>query len=199
MNILNNIDVYPKILVALTGVLAAFIKIRESFSIIKRKQELKLDLEIYEHLKRNPEIEIDDVKNVLQQRVSRAFQDNDDRLTNFFVGLVVFVGFGLWSIDIYQSSDRFNGWIILTAFCSLSGFSMLFGSTKSSKTKEVFYKIGFFDKTNFQFGFVITALTAILTPIMFLKMGGFSFWQFPSGLFFIIGLLSITRNIRRIG
>ena len=75
---------------------------------------------------------------------------------------------------------------------------MLFGPSKSADTKEVFLKIGFFDKKNFQAGFIIMTLTGVLTPIMILKMDGFSFWQFLSGLFFIVGLTSLIRNTRKI-
>lgn len=53
MEIFDNIDIYPKIIVALTGLIAAFIKIRDTYSSTKTKQNIKLDLEIYELLNRN--------------------------------------------------------------------------------------------------------------------------------------------------
>lgn len=198
MEFLDSIDLYPKILVALTGLIAAFIKIKDTFSYIKRKQELKLDLEIFELVKNNGEFENKNLKRNIENKISNSFDEGNTELTNFFVGLVVFVGFGLWSIDIFQSYESFNGWIILTTFLSVSGLSMLFGRTNNNISKEAFLKIGFFDKKNFRFGFVITVVTGILTPLLIIKMDGFSFWQFLSGFFLLIGLRSFIQNIRRI-
>jgi hypothetical protein len=198
MELFDNIDIYPKIIVALTGFIAAFIKIRDSYSSTRHKENIKLDLEIYELLDKSGDFEKAELKEKIQKNISNTLTNEENGLTNFFVGLVVFVGFGLWSVDIYQTHESFNGWIILTTFCSLTGLSMLFGGNDKRKSKAVFYQIGFYDKTNFQFGFIITSLTAILTPILILKMNGFSFWQFLSGLFFVIGLMSVIKNIKRI-
>ncbi len=101
LELLNNIDIYPKILVALAGLMAAFIKIKENFSATKRKQELKIDLEIYELLKRNNELTTLGIQNKIEKKVATSFDDDNEGLTNFFVGIAVFVGFGLWTIDIY--------------------------------------------------------------------------------------------------
>jgi hypothetical protein len=198
MEIFDNIDMYPKIIIALTGLIAAFIKIRDSFSSTRNKEKIKLDLEIYELLNKNGDFDKRELKETIEKNISNSLTTEENGLTNFFIGLVVFVGFGLWTIDIFQSYDAFNGWIILTAFCSLTGLTMLFGENDKKKSKDVFFQIGFYDKTNFQFAFVITGLTALLTPILILKMDGFSFWYFLTGLFFIIGLMSLIKNIKRI-
>ncbi len=47
MEQLNNIETYVKVIVGIIGAIAAFGKLRESFASIKRKQELKLELEIF--------------------------------------------------------------------------------------------------------------------------------------------------------
>lgn len=198
MEIFDSIDIYPKIIVALTGLIAAFMKIKDAYSSTRHKENIKLDLEIYELLNKNGGFDKEELKETIEKNISNSLTGEENGLTDFLIGLVVFVGFGLWTIDIFQSYDTFNGWIILTAFCSLTGLSMLFGKTDKTKSKEVFFQIGFYDKSNFQFGFIITGLTAILTPILILKIEGFSFWQFLSGLFFIIGLMSMIKNIKRI-
>lgn len=198
MEIFNSIDIYPKIIVALTGLIAAFIKIKDAYSSTRHKENIKLDLEIYELINKNGDFDKTELKEKIEKNISKSLTNEENSLTNFFVGLVVFVGFGLWTIDIFQSYDSFNGWIILTAFCSLAGLSMLFDKNDNKKSKDVFFQIGFYDKTNFQFAFVITGVTTILTPVLILKMDGFSFWQFLTGLFFIIGLLSMIKNIKRI-
>jgi hypothetical protein len=194
----NGLEFYAKVFVALTGLIAAFLKLKDTFSAVKRKQEVKLDLEIYELLKRSVELDAQKAKESIEKKLSLAFNETEGGLTNFFVGLIVFIGFGLWSVDIYQFNVSFNGWIILTATCSVIGFSMMLGGGKTEVSKKVFYQIGFFDKRNFQFGFIVCVVTGIMLPILLVKIDGFSFWQFFTGLFFIIGLRSILKNIRRI-
>lgn len=198
MEFLNDIDIYPKIIVALTGLVAAFIKIKDSYSTTSQKQEIKLDLEIYELLNKSGDFESVRLKKTIEDKMNNSMDRNNDGLTNFFVGLVVFVGFGLWSIDIFQSHNSFNGLIILTTFVSFIGLSVMFGGDRNLKSKQVFYKIEFYDKSNFVWGFIITMVTAVLTPVLIIKMEGFSFWQFVSGLFFIVGLFSLLKNIKRI-
>ena len=198
MEDITNIETYLKILIGLAGAIAAFVKIRDSFSVIKKKQELKLDLEILEKLKQNENLYNDSIEEKIKIKIDKSFEDNSDNITNFLVGLVVFVGFGFWTIDIFNNHDNFNGWSILTLFCSLLGFVMLFDRTSASSKKIAFLTIGFFDKDNFKYGLLITLFTGILTPILIIKVHRFSFWIFLSALFFIIGLFSLIKNIKRI-
>lgn len=194
----NNIELYAKILVGLTVAIAAFGKIRESFSTSRKKQELKLDLEILEKLKNNTNLFDKSIEENVKSKISKSFENSSDNLTNFLVGIVVFVGFGFWTIDIYQSSPSFNGWLILTLFCSLLGLVMLFGKEEKYLRKEVFFTIGFYDKDNFKYGVLITLFSGIITAVLVLKLDSFSFWEFLSGLFFLIGSGSLIRNIKRI-
>ncbi len=198
MENLNHIETYLKIIVGIIGAVVTFGKLRESFASVKRKQELKLDLEILEKLKSNNEFDTSEIEEKINLKLKRAFDNGTENVSNFFIGIAIFVGFGFWSIDIFQTYTEFNGWIILTLFCSLIGLSMILGNEDKKEDKGVFYQIGFYDKTNFQFGIVITLLTGILTPILIWKLNGFSFWQFLSGLFFVIGIGSLIKNIKRI-
>jgi hypothetical protein len=76
--------------------------------------------------------------------------------------------------------------------------SLIFNSETDKKEKGMFYQIGIYDKENFRFGIILTFLSGIITAILILKVDGFSFWQFLSGLFCIIGIGSLIKNIRRI-
>lgn len=198
MEDLNSIETYVKVFVSTIGAIAAFGKIRESFASIKRKQELKLDLEILEKLKSNNKFEATKIEEKINYELKKAFEDQTENLTNFFVGIAVFVGFGFWTVDIFMSSSEFNGWIILTLFCCLIGFNLIFSNDYKKGEKGIFYQIGFYDKQNFRAGVIITLLTGILISILIWKLDGFSFWQFLSGLFFLIGIGSLTKNIKRI-
>ena len=193
-----NIETIGKLIVGITGAIAAFGKLRETFASIRRKQEIKLDLEILEKIKKNSSFERLEIEEKIKSKLEDAFQDSSETWTEFLVGIAVFIGFGFWTVDLFKNSDSFNGWIILTLFCSLLGLTTLFGKTDTKKNKEVFYQIGFFDKANFQISIILILFTGIITPIMIWKMDGFSFWQFLSGLFFFLGIVSVFRNTRRI-
>lgn len=197
MEILNsiNLETLPKIIITFSGVIAAFLKIREDLSIHRKKQELKTDLEIYELSIKN-EIATSELKKNIEKRVSKLPDIKNDSLTSFLTGTAVFVGFGLWSMDIYQNNPNFNGWIVLTLFFCLIGLSMMLGKTEEKEQKETFLQIHFKDRENFQIGVIITLLCGLITPILILKSTGFSFWQFLSGLFFFIGLISLIKNIK---
>jgi F0F1-type ATP synthase assembly protein I len=195
---LNNIETYIKVFVGIIGAIATLGKLRESFASIKRKQELKLDLEILEKLKSNERFKISEIEEKIDNKLKKAFEDQTENLSNFFVGIAVFVGFGFWTVDILKSSVNFNGWIILTLFCCLTGLTLIAKSDNKKENKGIFYQIAFYDKEGFRFGIVFTLLMGILTGILIWKISGFSFWQFLTGLFFIIGIGSLMKNIKGI-
>lgn len=198
MEFIENIETYLKIIVGIIGAIVTFGKLRESFASIKRKQELKLDLEILEKLKSNEQFDSSEIEEKIKIKLKTAFENRTENLTNFFIGIAVFVGFGFWTVDIFKNNEEFNGWIILTLFCSLIGFTMIFENSEKTKDKGVFYQIGFYDKDNFKFGVILSLFTGVLIPILIWKLKEFSFWQFLSGLFFIIGIGSLIRNIKKI-
>lgn len=196
---INNIEFYLKVFVAVFGGLVTVSKLRESFASIKRKQEVKLDLEILEKLKPNQSFDNLKIEEKIKINLKKVYQNRSQSLTNFFVGIAVFIGFGFWSIDIYQNSETFNGWIILTLLCSFMGLSMILISdtnNEESDKKGIFYQINLHDKSNYRFGVIILLVTATLTPILYTKSDALNFWQFLSGLFFIIALASIIKNTK---
>ena len=197
MENLNNIETYLKVLVGVIGAIIAFSRLRENFASIKRKQEVKLELEILEKMKSN-NIDSSKIENALLHKLEQAFEDRTDNLTNFFTGIAVFIGFGFWTVDLFLNSDGFNFLIIFTLFLSLIGLTIVIGNNEKKAKGELFYQIGFYDKTNFQAGLIISLLFGILTPILIVKLDGFSFWQFCSGLFFFIGITSLIKNSKRI-
>lgn len=198
MGNLNNLEIYIKVFVGIIGLIAGLGKLRENFASLKRKQEIKLDLEILEKLNTINLFDSSEIELKINDKLNKAFEDRTENLTNFFVGIGVFVGFGFWTVDIFQNSKEFNGWIVLTLLCCLTGLSLIFNSETDKKEKGMFYQIGIYDKENFRFGIILTFLSGIITAILILKVDGFSFWQFLSGLFCIIGIGSLIKNIRRI-
>jgi len=193
---LHNIEIYIKVFVGIIGIIAAFGKLRDYFAEFKRKQELKLDLEILESIKKNNFFDSLEIEEKIKLKLNKTFENRNENLTNFLTGIGVFVGFGFWTIDIIQNSKEFNAWIILTLLCSLTGLTLIFNNDSKKEEKGVFYQIEFYDKENFRFGIIITLFSGILTGILIWKIDSFSFWQFLSGLFFIIGIFSLIKNTK---
>jgi len=194
----QNLEFYLKVLLTVVGGVVSIGKFREYFSTIKNKQELKLDLEIIEKLKQIDNFDSDRIEKITRVKLEKYFESNSESITDFFIGMVMLVGFGYWSIDLFSSSVKFNGWIILTVFCSLTGLTLIIGNKPVQLEKDVFYKIGFYDKKNFVSSLVIMIFAGILTPILLIKIDGFSYWQFVSFLFFLFGFISLLRKIKRI-
>ena len=193
-----NIQDYLKVIIGIIGALAAIVKIRENFTAIKRKQELKLDLEILEKIKLNKNFNSSEIEEKINSKLNKAFEEKSESLTNFFTGIGVFIGFGFWSYDIFKNSESFDAWIILTLICSLTGLALIFDSENKKEEKELFYKIGLYDKANFKFAIILTVLTGILTSVLVWKLEKFTFWQFLSGLLFFIGIATIFKYIKRL-
>ncbi|AUC75701.1 hypothetical protein [Olleya sp. Bg11-27] len=198
MDSINNIENVAKIIIALIGALATFNKLREAFSAVKRKQELKLDLEILEKLQLNKNLYDKSIEEKIKEKMLKSFDYNTENLTNFILGIIVFIGFGLWSVEIFQSSSDFNGWIILTLFISAIGLLLTFDGKDNIKHKEQFYAIGFYDKQNFTFSVMLIFVMGILTPVLIWKSDGITFWQFLTSLMFLIGIGSFIKSIKRI-
>ena len=124
-NEFSNFEIYLKVLLGFTGLIIAFGKLREIFASIKRKEEIKIDLEIIARLKGiNKNLSVELERKIIS-KIERAFQEKNDNLTNFFTGLAVFIGFGFWTIDILNKSNGFNGWMIVTIFFSLIGLVLI--------------------------------------------------------------------------
>jgi hypothetical protein len=191
-------ELYAKIIVGLTGIFATIIKIRDSFSTIKKKQELKLDLEILEKLESKKDLEVPEIIEKIKENLKKSYTDYTDRLTNFFIGITFFIACGFWTIDLIIGSKGFNGWIILSLSLALIGFSLIFDNNEKFKEKEVFLKIGFYDKENFRVGVFFTVFASIISILLVWKMNRFSFWQVIPALFALVGFINVLKNIRRL-
>ncbi|MEM9276463.1 MAG: hypothetical protein AAGA80_26470 [Cyanobacteria bacterium P01_F01_bin.143] len=199
MEFIANIEPYSKLALIAFGFIAALVRLRTSFSTFRRKQELKTELEIYEMMRNSDDFNIEEAKEFIENKISEVFNPKEnDKLRTFFIGLVVFIGFAWWSIDIYQNQIGFSGWIILTMFLSAIGISLMLDITESEKTQKErpFYVIRLYSKSDLSLGLVFLLVGGILTPILFYKLGGLNFWMFLSGLCFTVGLIALGRNIR---
>ena len=108
MESLENLEVYGKYIIGIIGVVVTFNKLRESFATIKHKQELKLDLEIYEKIKNNPEFDSKEFESRLNKKLQANISGSGVNLFNFFYGLILFGGFGYWTISLFLQDSNFS-------------------------------------------------------------------------------------------
>ncbi len=198
MELFNNIEPYSKIALIVFGFIAALVRVKTSFSAFQKKQELKIELEIYEMMRDSGDFNKRVAKKFIENKISEVFNPkSNDKLRMFFIGLVVFIGFGWWSIDIYQNQNGFSGWIVLTLFLSAIGISLMLDLSDNEmvKKEQPFYLIGLYSKSDLSLGLILLLVGGFLTPIIYYKLG-LIFWIFLPVLATILGLIAIIRNIR---
>lgn len=201
--ILNTINIVyiQKLIIILSALFPLIIKIKHSFSSKNRKQDLKQDIEILDLLKKQNNFNYSNLEDKINKNLEFIYSKDyklESGFTGFLTGLAIFVGFGLWSFNIYNSHENFNGWIILTMFMAAGGFSMMLMDS-SIKSKIVpYYKIGFFNRTNMVIGLIFILISGLTTFILISKLNSFTYWYILLGLIFFLGLTSIIRNIKKI-
>ncbi len=199
----GNFEVYGKFILAIIGALVTFNKIKDSFASSKRKQELSLDLDILKKLKENS-LDYQEIEFKIKQNLEKTYSNFSENLTDFFVGVSVFVGFGFWTIDLVKNSVDFNGWSILTLFLCTIGFSMILDSGNNNyddekeEGKKVFFAIGFRDKQNIIFAVCGIIFSASMSIILFNFFDKHFFWKFTSILFSVIGFISLIKRVKRL-
>lgn len=201
MQNLTNIELIVKIIIGVIGAIATLGKLRDFFANSKLKEELKIDLEILEKIK-NTNIYNSEIEEKIRKNISKAYKNRNENFTNFLYGISLFVGFGIWTINLLGDiKENFNGWSILTLCISFIGLSIAFGNEDNEakeEDKNPFLKIGIFEKTNFKFSLLTFIFTSILTPILIWKINEFSWWIFLSAIFFIMSIIKLAQIIRKI-
>ena len=190
-----------KIILIATGIVALILKIKNIYSLKNQKQDLKQDIEILDLLKKQNNPNIENIERKIDTNLRKLYDDNtltDSGISGFILGITFFIGFGWWSVNIFNNSLEFNGWIILTMFLSASGLSMIAMDTTRFRKNEPFYKIGFYEKSNMRIGLILSFIGGFSLWILIVKLQSFSFWEFLSGLVFLYGIFLILKNIKEI-
>lgn len=198
----NQLDIETglKLLSGVTALLALLQKSWTSFSHVKKKQALKIDLEILELSKKNELINSELLIENLNEKISKMYVDAStkiDNFRNFLIGIVSFVGFSWWSIDLYSKRLDFNPWIILTGFMAVIGFAMMFdvGNRKDENVENPFFVFEIKRKNNFIIGLSLFTIFGLISWLTILR-NGFSFWLILTGIFSLIGIGTIISEIR---
>jgi len=198
----NQLDIETslKLLSGVTALLALLQKIWTSFSNVKKKQALKIDLEILELSKKNELLNSDLLIENLNEKISRMYVDTStkiDNFRNFLIGIVLFVGFSWWSIDLYSKRLDFNPWIILTGFMAVIGFALMFdaGNKKDENVENSFFTFEIKRKNNFIIGLSLFTIFGLISWLI-ISRNGFSFWLILTGIFSLLGIGTIISEIR---
>lgn len=197
------LEIGLKIISGLTALIALILRIWEGFSYSWKKQALKIDLEILDLAKNNETLDSDLIVKNLTDRISKMYvnaSSKNDNFRNFLIGMVLFLGFSWWSIDLLGTHKLFNPWIILTGFMAVIGLALMFvrdnKKSKESLSDSPFFVFEISKKSDFVLGFVIFTIFGLISWAIILKSAGFSFWIVLTGVFTLLGLGMIISEIR---
>lgn len=118
-----------KLFIAITGLITVIVKFVDSFSETRRKNSLKTDLELLEKLN-SENLNVEDkakINNQIKVILEEYFKIKETtfKLFDIFYALTLFVGFGWWTVYIYETSHGFSPWTILTGLISFLGLGIL--------------------------------------------------------------------------
>lgn len=198
----DNFEFYSRFVLGGTGIFAIIMQLRSYFSESRRKQKLKTDLEILELSEKSKLAESGIIRQRVIEMIDNTYNSEvrgDRGISNFITGIVVFIGFGLWTIDILKKSyPDFNAWSILTLFCALAGLSMLLFDNRKLPRDKPFITIGIYDKSGLRFSIVLTLTCGLILATLIWLKDHFTFGMFISGLFCFIGLITFRRSFKKI-
>lgn len=198
----ESFEYYSQLLITGTGLIVFIIKVRSYFSDSRKRQSLKTDLEIL-NLSNNSNLQdVQIIRERVEQQIHSIFNKElrgKNSFTDFLTGLILFIGFGLWSADLINTSiPSFNPWCILTLFFSIMGLSMMLFDSKEEDKVKPFVTIGIYDKANLRIAFIITLICGVILTILTYSTDKFTFWMFVNGFICFLGIMTFVRNIKRI-
>lgn len=189
-------------IVATVGFTTLFLRINTIFSSYKSKQSVKTDLEILSLIKGNPE-----KYNLISERINEdlikiyAIGGRKNAIVSLIIGLIFFVGFGAWTVNIFESNQGFSPWMILTALFTMTGISMMIAGNPKINDQDEFLRIHFYQKSYLLIGVIVGIICTISMLAMYSSQKDYSFFAyFIFTAIAIIGYSVLLRciSIRRI-
>jgi hypothetical protein len=192
-----------KLIIAITSLITVLIKLIDIYISNNRKKELTSDLEF---IKKALDSEISQKeKERLQKQKSHIineFINNGVKrfdLFPLFYSLVIFAGFGWWTVELYSINDGFTPWMILTMIISFVGLGILIENDWNEK-EEGKNKV----KTKFQvtifneiFIGIVTIPTSIIGGVLvYYYYDGYSNWLILFACMLIIGIITLFKNVK---
>jgi hypothetical protein len=192
-------DTVAKYFAALTTLLIAFEKIRRQFSNFRLRTIIKSDVEILRTCK-DAGLNTEQIQTKIDSNLEKLYGKSGSvffsSLIDTLIGLIICIGFGLWTIKIYSDNAGFSPWIILTVFMSVSGLTMIFKEKKRTsivRTNPVF-TFNIYSWRDLIKGVSFLILFLVLTIAIYLTYG-FSAWLILTVALTLAGISLIIKEI----
>ncbi|WP_289056007.1 hypothetical protein [Carboxylicivirga marina] len=188
-----------KLIISIAGLISVIVKLVDSISQTSRKRKLKTDLELLE------KINLGNIDTEDKERVKKQFKEilheylnikeTTIKLFDIFYALTLFVGFGWWTIYIYEINTDFSPWTILTGLISLVGLSLLIDNKwRKKKEHKVILKITILD--DFKYAVIVLGIGILIGFFVYTKHAGYTHWYILIGVLIPIGLKMLADGIK---
>lgn len=195
----DNFEIIVKWFITLTGLISVIVKFADSISEIRRKRNLKADLELLEKIDKESLDSADrekvktKMKGILEEYLN--IKHTTVKWFDVFYALIIFVGFGWWTIYIYEITKGFSPWTILTGFFSFIGLALLIDNKWSKKSDEKTL-VTITILKDIRFAVVVIGLSVLIGFFIFTTSDGYTNWYILIGLIFLIGLRILFNSIK---
>lgn len=194
---LENFDILSKWFVATASLLTVLLKVLDSLSKERQKKSLADDLKLIRDLLDRKTHESDVISEELYfQKIEEYILLSDSRFKwfNTLYALLLFVGFGYWTIYLIENSNDFNPWSLLTALISIVGVGLLLDTDFKSKQK---------DKKLFSIeilkgiytGIIMLLFSTVSAIVLLLNFSEYTNWYIIPGVFLPLSLKVIHDSI----
>jgi hypothetical protein len=195
----EDFELIVKWFITVTGLISVIVKFADSISESRRKRNLKTDLELLEKIDKG-DLDSDDqekikkqIKEILEEYLS--IKDTTVKWYDMFYALALFVGFGWWTIYIYEMNKDFNPWTILTGLISFIGLALLIDNKWRKKSEEKTL-LTITVLKDIRIAAVFLGLGTLLGFFIFIKFDGYTHWYILIGVMIPIGLKTLFDSIK---
>lgn len=194
---IENFDILSKWFVATASLLTVLLKVLDSLSKERQKKSLADDLKLIRDLldssTHNSEIITEEL---YHQKFEEYLLLSDSRFKwfNTLYALLLFVGFGYWTIYLLESSAGFNPWALFTALISTVGIGLLLDTDfKSKQTDQKLLKIEILK--GITTGIPMSLFSVVFIIVLLLYYPGYTNWYLIPGLLLPVSLKIISDSI----
>ena len=195
----DNFEIIVKWFITLTGLISVIVKFADSISEIRRKRNLKADLELLEKIDKG-NLDSDDrekvktqMKGILEEYLN--IKHTTVKWFDVFYALTLFVGFGWWTIYIYEINKGFSPWTILTGLISFIGLALLIDN-KWRKKSDVKTLVTITILKDIRIAVIFIGLGGLIGFFILTTFDGYTNWYILIGVMLPIGLKMLVDSIK---
>ena len=195
---IENFDILSKWFVATASLLTVILKVLDSLSKERRKKSLADDLKLIRDLLDSKAHDSHVISEELyHQKIEEYILLSNSRFKwfNTLYALLLFVGFGYWTIYLMESSTDFNPWSLLTALLSIVGVGLLLDTDFESKRKDKkLFSIEIFK--GIITGIIMFLFSTVFVIVLLLYFSGYTNWYMIPGVLLPLSLKVIHDSIK---